>query len=280
VQKLVAESANVLAYNADNKKWEHPKVVYEKLVCHLVECEDIMANKIAFSDNDQAVGIGDACTAAFVRKLTLDGLTSHEIMYITGKKESWLRDEEAIIALDDECFESFATGEINRTIALELIEIEDVNQRHAKLKQIKEYALTRFQVKIVVAEEAVSSAEAKIELLSANIETADTAVEKAVVRAELIEAQVVAEKKHHELKVIKGQKPKGTSKDLQAMQAKPVSLTLAKIVKHWEGPLHEFLQAGDFTEIPEKHIRLAMRLCVGIKEGNSDIKSILLLNAD
>jgi hypothetical protein len=53
-------------------------------------------------------------------------------------------------------------------------------------------------------------------------------------------------------------------------------MTLPRIKRHWETPLQEFLQAGDFTEIPERDARLFLRVCEGIKEGNHDIKSILI----
>jgi ParB-like chromosome segregation protein Spo0J len=194
LQKLVSNK-NEMCYDQATKQWVHSQELYEKVICHVVDCDNLMANKIAFSDNEQAVGIGEACTAAYVRKLKSDGLTSDEIMRITGKKASWLRDEESLLKLDDECFNAFVCGEINRTIALELVEIDDTSQRQVRLRQIKDFALARHQEKIVAATEAFNAAEEKVELLLADVETAETPEEQESVRGELIAAQTQAEKK-------------------------------------------------------------------------------------
>jgi hypothetical protein len=275
LQKLIANNKTELCYDPATKKLERPKNVYEKVICHVVDCDDLMANKIAFSDNEQAVGIGEACTAAYVRKLKNDGLTSDEIMKITGKKASWLRDEESLLTLDKACFNAFVCGEINRTIALELVEFHP-SQRQQRLQQIKAFALARHQEKIAAAADALQAAEEKVELISADVETAETLDEKEAARGELIAAQVQADKKQKDLEAIQRQPPKATSKDLHAMMSKSPALTLVKIKKHWEDPLNEFLAAGDFTEIPEHRVRLALRMLTGIKEGNQDIKSILI----
>jgi hypothetical protein len=272
---LVADNAKEMCYDPETRKWVRPKDLYEQIICHVVECDDLMANKIAFSDNDQAIGIGDACTVAYIRKLKQDNLSRDDIMRITGKKESWLRDEESLLTLDDECFDAFVEGEINRTIALELVEVRE-DQRHSELTQIKEFSLIRQQAKIQTAIEATKVAGDKVDLAMANVGTATTPEEKDAARVGLIAAQVHAEKKQKDLDLVQQQKPKANSKDGHAMMDKLPVMTLPRIKRHWETPLQEFLQAGDFTEIPERDARLFLRVCEGIKEGNHDIKSILI----
>ena len=272
--KLVADSKNTLCLNQETKQWDRPAKIYDHIPCHVIECEDIEAQKIAFSDNDQAIGFSDACTAAFVRNLKVQGRSDDEIMRITGKRQSWLRDTHTINGLDKECRIAFETRAINRTIALDLSKIEKIPERLEKLKEIKAHAILRQKTKINLAEEQSSIAEANVELAMANLATADDdEVEEA--QSNLEEAKSNLMKKSAEHEKLRKQKPKGTSKDLIATGVPKFGLTISKLEKTWQIPLQEMLAAKD-EDLSEIQVRLALHLVEAILNGRTDVKEVLL----
>ena len=277
LHKLVEDNAKILCKNTDNNKWERPNKVYECVVCHVMdECDDLDAQKIAFSDNEQAVGIGEAATTAFVRNLKLAGRSDQEILTITGKKQSWFRDTIKVIQLDESTFNAFVTGEINRTIALELTEEANVPLRHEHLAEIKAHAMLRYQEKIVHAIEQVNIAEARLELAEVNVETAADPDEKQDAKSELEQAEALKRKKQEDLLKIKAIKPKGTSKDLKATKGRMTALTVSKIKNQWEHALNEILESNSFEEINERDVRLVLEICKAIRAGNLDIVGMLV----
>jgi ParB-like chromosome segregation protein Spo0J len=273
--KLVVDSKNTLCLNQETKQWDRPEKVYNHIPCHVIECEDIEAQKIAFSDNEQAVGFSEACTAAFVRNLKLQGRSDDEIMRITGKRQSWLRDTHTINGLDKECRIAFESRSINRTVALDLSKIEKLPERLEKLKEINAHAILRQKTKVNLAEEQSSIAEANVELAMANLATADDEDEAEEAQSKLEGAKSTLSKKEAEFEKLRNQKPKGTSKDLHATGVPKLGLSMSRLEKAWLIPLQEMLAAKD-DDLSEIQVRLALHLVEAILEGRSDVKEVLL----
>jgi ParB-like chromosome segregation protein Spo0J len=269
--RLVNESKSVMCWDLQAGKWGRPAQVYKHVICHvLVDCDDNRAHQIAFSDNDQAVGFSEACTAAFVRILNERGRTDEEIMLITGKQISWLRDTYTINELDPKCRLAFESGEVNRTIALELTAIENEAERHACLAEIKAHAILRHQEKIITAQAQSSYADAKLELALTNLATNDGTPE------DVEAARLHHLKKTQELEKLQAQKPKGTTKDLQAIGATSKhSLSASKLEKAWLVVINKMLDSQDFSEYSEETLQLSKHLVEAMLNGRADIREVL-----
>jgi hypothetical protein len=122
--------------------------IYEWVDCRVDFMDDKKALRVALKPNSTSEVIGEAASIHIVKTLKESGFDDQEILKLTGKSLPWLRETEKIIGLDKVCLEHFEQDKINRTVALHLAVVENVDERLELLQKIKDSAEIRHYQKM------------------------------------------------------------------------------------------------------------------------------------
>lgn len=286
IDKLITSDAD--CFDPATESWMKASKVYEYIDVRINEMDDQTAFKNAFSENDTSVGIGDGATIGLIAEFRKAGWTDDEILKTTGKSISWLRDTDILLSLDEKTFAALTSEEINRSSALELAKIEDVQTRTEHLHLAEQFAVSRIKALKEKLTHEVESAETKAELAKAAAVEAvirnndEDAAEKEKAKQE--KALARAAKKKQEIENLDENMPVITGKDLHKAKNKIASkdetisdeeledgkaLTNAKIAKYWYEPLAKIIKDWEGLEGEAEGANLEIDLC--------DAKLVLLL---
>lgn len=277
LSKLVAENAS--CWDCSQQAFVEAKDLYEFVDVRIERMDDKTALQRSFSANDRSVGIGEAATVAFVRKLRICGLGDKEIRDITGKGEAWLRETDKLIALPERCFTALADEKINRRLALKLSTLKNEAEQEARLDQLIEAAQQRADRLQKALDKEESRAEEKAELAEAAVveakmlgddEDAEQAKEEAKISADKV--RKIRKKKEK----IKNDGVKATIKDWDENDS-PKPLTAAKIEKFWIEVLSKTINDDDDDEgsFDLDDARLVKSVCEAVLKGERDILKVL-----
>jgi len=191
--------------------------IYEWVDCRIDFMDDKTALRVALKPNATSEVIGDAASIHVVKVLKESGFDDQEILKSTGKSISWLRETEKIIGLDEVCLQNFEQDKINRTVALHLALVENVDERLEMLQKIKESAEIRHSEKMKKIEEKKAKTDQEIEIEEAAAQLAkkygdDEAAEMHSKKSE--KAKKKAKEIEGEHKKAVSKPSKATSKDL------------------------------------------------------------------
>jgi len=292
IDKLIKEDVD--CYDAAEERNKPASELYDYVDCRINELDDQFAFKIAFTENGTAVDIGDGATIALVDQFRKAGWIDDQILYVTGKSISWLRDTDSLFSLDEVTFKALVSSEINRSAALKLLEIESIEERVKILENAKDFAAARISVIKEKLENEVASAENKIDFAEAvAIEAIHRGDEDKKQEAEekIEKASKRRERKKKEIEELDESGPKITSKDVHnAKKAKDKNqddsddgkrLTPAKVSKHWYEPIAKAIKQegldedGNDLEIDLDDAKLVIRLLEAIENGERDAIAIL-----
>jgi hypothetical protein len=138
-----------------------------------VPAQDVYSHLIvtirSIADDDEALSLawgsedredwGDSAKTRMVMELRKAGKDDKDILRITRKSTSWLRDEDLLAGLDEDTYTAYDRGTINRTVALKLCRIDDLEERKQLLEEIHKEALADRQRQINELKSAVNKAE-------------------------------------------------------------------------------------------------------------------------
>jgi hypothetical protein len=300
LDRLISLDAD--CYDPATESWIKASQMYEYIDVRINEMDDQTAFKYAFSENDTSVGIGDGATIGLISEFRKADWTDDQILTTTGKSISWLRDTDVLLSLDEKTFTALTSEEINRSAALKLSKIEDIQERIKVLENAEQFAMNRLNALKEKLVHEVDSAEHKAEKAKADavvaemIDHDDVKAAKAKEKAE--KAQERAEHKKQEIEELEGSLPVINSKDIHKAKNKTASskvqteeeledgkaLTNAKIAKHWYEPLAALISAwtgledeaeGSNLEIDLSDAKLVLALIDARLEGNKDIVTLL-----
>ncbi len=280
IDKLVKDNSQ--CFNPATGEMLPASEMYEYVEVRISEMDDKQAYHYAFVGNETSVHIGEAATTSLIKYWRLSGWTDKEILDITGKSISWLRDTDFIIGLDEITFTAFVNDEINRSAALDLSKIESVSERHKRLNKAKEFAEQRIASLREKLEEKVLEAEENVKLAEQEAtETIFSGGNKAAATIKVAKARKKAnratEAKHNFDKKVRV----GTN-DIRNAIDKDKLLTINKIQKHWYTDTVDAIKLNccDVEGIPlgidEEDARLVVLLIEnGIQKGEKEIVSLL-----
>lgn len=286
--KLCNENAS--CYDPDEEVYKPAKELYEYVDCRINNMDDFCAFKHAFSENDRAIGIGDGATVALVKQFRNANWTDDQILQVTGKSITWLRDTDFLVGLDEDTFNALAADKINRSSALELSKIEDLEKRLDILSAAESICEERIKNLKLKLEEEIEAAQSDLEIAEGEIHLA----------TQLDDEDFLEEAKSHldqasskvQAKVEKNKKlldsSKITAKDLQKAKktagngnAGKLTLTRAKIKKNWYQVVVGLIENNGLDEDGEDvgidldDAKLVKTLCEKIENGDSNIIGIL-----
>lgn len=247
IDKLMAD--NELCLDPDSGKQVPAQKLYEYIECRILkDIDDKTAFKHAFSSNERAVDIGEGATIALIRSWRKHKWSDDDILNVTGKSITWLRDSDLLVNLDKKTFSALAANEINRTVAIKLAKIKDTKDRQTALAKSRTYAAKRLLALQEKINEDLADAEKAAEIAESQMELAEykekpTEVNRARNRHRRAQIKINATQTKRE--VLDSRIPQATIKDLDKAQEEiPKGLTPAKIKKHHIGDLKEILASG------------------------------------
>lgn len=245
-----------------------------------------LAIKLAFDVNENAESIGEAADVAMVLELREQGFTDPEILDITGKSPTWLRDTGILGRLDQQTLMALAEEKINRTVALQLCKEKDEASRHALLAATVEAAENRILQIKQEAEKRYDAALDNHEMAKGNLAAAELTGEgQASAVAKMQQAERQMEKVEQDTRQTRNRKPTASTKDLQAAKARnggAKPLTVNKIRKFWVGLAESLVigqgktDKGETPDIDLEDARLVVLLAKkGIDRGEKDLMKLL-----
>jgi hypothetical protein len=291
LKKLIKEKTE--CFDPTSGKYVNAADLYDEIDAYVLEMDDQAAFKHAFSSNDRAVGIGECATVNLVREFRQLGYTDGEILSITGKSITWLKETDDLINVDGKIFDALVADQINRSVAIHLSK-EPVADRMALLDVAHNFANARLsnvkkklQIEVDAADHKADMAKAK----SVVAEHRGDEAGKKEADAKVDKLQAKASSKRKEKESIESDAGKVTGKDLQkAKNAKQkeaggddekVALTKSKIKKFWYDVAVSLIKSegcdenGEPLEIDLEDVRLGKLFCEAIEKGETDFTKIL-----
>jgi hypothetical protein len=209
-------SDNVSCFCRTKNQWFPASVLYNKVPCRIIQGNDKEALKVAFMVSDRAFRWGEGAVAKLIKKLRECSCGDAEILEITRKSQQWLREMDKLCELDQLTFSYLVDDKINRTLALKLSKVQDVDKRQRYLLACYEDAVENHQEVLDNADDAVVKAEIAQEVVEAKLTEAlidQNAEGVAAYQEELEGAKEEAEKKKKAR--ISVNKPRAKTKNLR-----------------------------------------------------------------
>lgn len=255
IEKLIKSKANVFSHELNDVA--PAAEVYEFIDCIVLTMDPLTAFRYSYNGNDKTSPMGPTADVVNVRRWRQWGWTDEQILNVSGRKSSWLKDMDDLNQyLDETTFQSLANNEINLSIAKSLTRIENLEERLERLEQVKIEAIKRVTAKKEKLQSELEAAERRRELAEAEIAVAEHIGDDEG-KAEAEEKKQRAEERRDEIEQEKGklevQPPKANSRDLDkttgtstSSEANPVELkpmTKNKLQKRWADPCAELISS-------------------------------------
>jgi hypothetical protein len=277
VNKLFNE--NIDCYDKKTGNIVPAKELYKKITVQIEEMDDKTAYKTSLAASEMSEGFGEGARVAFIAYLRRCNLPDSDILDITGYGVEWLKLTDKLSKLDEKTFAALASEEINRAVALKLLGISDLKERHKKLNKFLETANERWFATQAALEEKAEQLGEIAEVAESNAEDNGSEEEKSKAqKAKERAATAAAQAQKHA-----NTKPKATPKDDDSPVPKP--LTAVKLTKFWLEPVKEIVknncvdEKGQDLQIDPEDARLAKTLCEYFIKGEVDIAKILKSHA-
>ena len=287
LDKLISDEEE--CYDPASESWKSASDMYGFVECRINEMDDQSAYKYAFSENERAIGIGEGATVALINEFRKASWTDEQIFQTTGKSSAWLRETDILLNLDESTFKSLSTNEINRTAALKLAKIENIESRIHVLEAAKSFAVDRISVIREKLEAEVEAAEDKIERNEAEAFVAEVqgdSDKKASAEKKLRKNKSRVEAKKEEIEDLA---PKINSDDIRNAQNEDKDeeelegkvLSNIKIFKFWHKPLKAIVdregldEEGNDLEIDLADAVLVLSVLEARNSGDKDILNLL-----
>jgi len=269
---------------------------YNFIECRISEMDEKTALKRSISETETGKSFGEGALVLLVRHLRTCGMDDKEILATMSKSPSWLKQSDDILKLDEKCFKSFCTDKINRTVALQLVNIPDVTKRIQLLGKASEIAQQRIAQEIKKLDAQIEGAQTDLEhaegeAAAADVQGTPAQKKRAMKKVRAARDKVTTKQKAKETakgkgtaKVIdkdlrKAAKSSGTDGDDEAV--KPKSLTGVKVKKHYVDILASIIRRGGKTEDGEEvefeieELQLAKTISECIYKGEADVLKAL-----
>jgi hypothetical protein len=279
IQKLIAIGAE--CWDKDSKQFVSASELYAKIPVVISEMSDEEALIFNFSASESSKNFGDAAAVVYVKHLRKCGLSDKEIKDLVGHEDSWLRQTDKLCDLDDDCFLALCQNKITRTVASELLEIENMEDRLNDLNRRIELSIDDHIDTTVGLAVKFETAKDKLEMVRGD----EILVVKGISNKNVDDIKVKKEKAEKNVKLAKDklEKHKETSpKAGTKTDVDPRPLSFTKIQKYWQEPIMNIIK-NDYkddedcpiTDINKDDLRLAKFLIEQQGKGNKDILRVL-----
>ena len=249
-------------FDQTSKDMRPASEVHEWVECRVEYMDDKTALRCALKLNETSEVIGETASINVVRVLRESGYDDQEIMMATGKSLSWLRETDRIIGLDETCLENLHSDRINRTVALRLALIKNVEERVSTLEKIKEAAEIRHSEKMRKSKSDIEKAVEDAHLEEAHADMAEEDGDEEAAKRHKAKSEASkkkADKMDAEVRSQEGKKAKATAKDMQKATASSQPVSSSKIKSLYLKPLRKIIEEG------------------GARDGGDDLDTVCLM---
>jgi hypothetical protein len=221
IDGLITE--NTSCFHRTKNQWCPASILYSKVPCRIIQGNDKEALKVAFMVSDRAFRWGEGAVAKLIKKLRDCNCDDAEILEITKKSQQWLREMDKLCELDELTFSYLIDDKINRTLALKLARVEDIDKRQRYLLASYEDAIDNHHGVVEKADDALVKAEIAQEVVEAKLAEAIIDEDQSGITSfqeELIEAKSETEKKKKAR--VSVNKPRAKTKNLRSATEKTI----------------------------------------------------------
>jgi len=260
--------------------------VYKQIECRIIENASLESSfKIAFDENEQNEGIGEAATIALVKFWKDSGWDTNKIKDITGKSITWVRDTEKLIDnLDETSMSCLISGQINRAVAIDLSSVVDPEERHRQLKLCISIASQRLQEMRSKIDDSYVKYLDDADVADINMQHAKNRSDKAAFNEKKEKAQAKAQQALLAKQMLEEREGKASIKDLNTVRQElhdiPKPLTAAKMKKFWYDMIHDTMKevAASSNENKDEMVKL-MKFMLHLDEesaaGNRNLADVV-----
>lgn len=278
LDKLIADKTP--CFNPETGGMVPANELYEHIECRITSIPDLKAlYKEAFTINETSEDIGESAVVSLVKQWKDSEMSDEDILEITNKSVTWLRDTLAIISLDEKCYSAFLDETINRTVAIALSEEKDDRKRQTRLAEVNRLSAERLKASIADANRELEEAEQEAEIAKVNAEIATSQSERKDTLRKVKKADEKVAAKEEKVKSLTSRRVKAGSKDLEKVKKEfdggsGKRLTRAKYEKHWLPELQK-LSEGSASDIDPHDAHLVMEIFRQVDQNSFDIADIL-----
>jgi hypothetical protein len=269
-------------FDPNSQEMRPASEVHEWVECRVERMDDAAALCCALKLNETGEVIGETANINVVKVLRESGYDDQEILKATGKSLSWLRETDRIIGLDETCLEHLREDMINRTVALKLALIKDVEQRVATLERIKEAAEIRHSEKMRKSKSEIEKAVMDAHVEEAHAEEADEDGDEDSAKkhkAKSTAAKKKADEMESELRKQEGKKPKANAKDMAKASGGSKPISSSKIKSLYLKPLKKLIEDGgvrdEGDDLDTVCLLFLQAVLNAIVDGRSDVWEVL-----
>ena len=285
IDLLIKENAD--CFDPNTRKFKPAAQLYSTIRCTIIVDIDLKEQyRLAYTTNDQSEGIGETADIMLVKKLHEKGLTNEEIMEITMKSSTWMRDTDLLLGLDEETLKAYVDGSINRTVAIKLAGIKNVEHRLTKLAELNKYRMLRNKILLEAVNQSLEQAIQERDLAEAELLDAQHIGDKkrkTLSEDRLKKAQEKIKRKSEEFQEITGKQITATRKDLDSIMPDggERKLTASKIEKRWRPALISLIKNDGLDEdgnfvCDVEHASLVLYVVDhGLNQNEYDISTVL-----
>lgn len=263
------------AWSPSAQQFMSAKEVYERIPIKIKPMSQEEALMRACAVSETAVKWGDAAMARLIKALYAKGKGDEAVCKLVNKGPQWVAETYALNDLDDVCFNFLLTNKINRTVAKQLLKIEDVADRQRICEDAFKDAVANHTAVVAEAEVAVEKAEDKEELAKAELEEAKLNGADAETIEKLEQKIVEAGQKTKVKKQNKAAsaRPMAKSKNLRAATGGSKSMTASKISKQLS-IVKTAVDSNDETNAPLATLKIAQVILNALLNGDDIMEAL------
>lgn len=255
-------------------KWVDAEDLYSEIVIKVYNGDLLGLKALAFQENEESVGIGDSATLTFVNDLDENNFSESEIAKIVNKSITWVRDSLSLRNLDEESYNEFMKGNINRSAAKILLEITNVDERLEKLRYATKIVQERAKNAIFDAQYKIQECDLELDITQVHYDLDE------IDKDELEKKRDKLLKKRQALKDSTRKKSQIKVADVRAaggsQNSVSKSLTASKMRSKWKKPIQEILETKDIPEgVDLDDVQRMLVVCRNFDMGNSDVIEVL-----
>ena len=272
IERLLIKNEKV--WSEKDNAFSPASKVYGKIICRIKAMNDEEALERACAVSETSVRWGDAATAKLIKKLYELGLSDEKVCKLVKKGKQWVAEQYSLNELDEVCFNYLQSNKINRSVALTLARVANVDERQTRCMAAYRDAVMKREKLVEKLDKSVEKAEDKEELAQAQLVEAQLKGEDVVEQEKVVEEAIRNTKKKKEAKAASA-KPMAKTKNLRKASGETNAPLRPSKIKKQHKVIQSLIEKNDETHCNLGILQTLEVVYKSILSGEEDILKIL-----